>query len=453
MLAALVASAPLYAQKKVAVDTAKYMRNSICLVLMDESNFENSEVIGQSFRNMPVPEKYNDHNIPVRVFNTKDVPVGPEDIKALEDAKAEAVGGAAAAGGKKKKGGFGKMMGGLVKGVASAATGGLVGGGADREVYAAGANKLIIENKIGKQLVDKWFLDANGNFSMNLISERGLYNYSAEDIAAAKESELGVSVLAQDSGTELLNSTFVIFNHFNYLPKDSVVAEMTKAASAIGALAGYDISGAAALAGTAATMALGDGYFVKITSYLFKLRWSSEFQEIFWEKYWDKHDVYAASDEFTCQYIGSEKAFANVKSSIFKNKPQEELIHMATVNAVDAVLAKLEKKYDVFKTKTPLIMKEGENGEIIYSAQIGMKEGLEAGDKYEVLEAVFNQETNKTEYKRVGTLKVSNQIWDNRFGADEELEAKGEAAQTISETIFEGKVSKAQPGMLLRQIK
>ena len=98
-------------------------------------------------------------------------------------------------------------------------------------------------------------------------------------------------------------------------------------------------------------------------------------------------------------------------------------------------------------------MKEGENGEIIYSAQIGMKEGLEAGDKYEVLEAVFNQETNRTEYKRVGTLKVSKQIWDNRFGADEELEAKGEAAQTITETIFEGKVSKAQPGMLLRQIK
>lgn len=452
LLVASVATSSILAQKKVAVDTSKYMRNSICLMLMDEAAFDKAEIIKQSFVSLPVPDKYNDHNLAERVFDTRTLPVSNDDLTALDEAMSETVALEGAA--KKKKGGFGKFMGGLAKSVAAEATGGLVGGGADKSLYAAGANKVIVQNNIAKKLADKWFINANGEISTDLIFERGLYNFSAEEIAAAKESVKGVTREAQDSGFELLNSTFVIMNHFNYLPKDSVVAEMTAAASAIGAIAGYDVSGVASLAGTAATMALGEGYFVKITSYLFKLRWNDEIQEKLFTELWGNPQAYADSKIFTCQYIGSEKAFANVKSSIFKNRPEEELIYMATVNAVDAVLAKLEKKYDVFKTKTPLIINEGPDGKPVYTAKIGLKEGLEAGDKYEVLEQVYNEKTNKTEYKKVGELKVSkNQIWDNRFGADEELKEKGEEAQAFTETLFEGSVSKAQPGMLLRQIK
>ncbi len=443
------------AQRRVAVDTANYMRNSICLILMDGGAFDKSELIKQSFTSLPVPEKYNDHNIYERVYNTGDIEVTEEDMSALNKVKSDGMEAAAAAGEqpKKKKGGLGKFMGGLVKGVASGTTGGLVGGGVDKEEYAAIANKLILENKMAKQLADIWFLDSAGHVSEQLIFERGLYSFSAEKIEEAKETVAGVANQAKDSGFELLNSTFIIASHFSYLPKDSVVAEMAATATAVGAMFGTDVSGYAALAGTGAAMALGDGYFVKITSYLFKLKWNEEIQTVMFENLWNDSTAYANTDLFSCQYIGTEKAFANVKASIFKEKPEEELVHMATVNAVDAVLAKLEKKYDVFKTKTPLHVSVGPDGKPVYTAKVGLKEGLEGGDKYEVLEQVYNQETGRSTYKRVGELKVSkHQIWDNRFGADEEMALKGET-QKFNETLFEGNIKDAQPGMLLRQIK
>ena len=54
----------------------------------------------------------------------------------------------------------------------------------------------------------------------------------------------------------------------------------------------------------------------------------------------------------------------------------------------------------------------------------------------------------KTEYKRVGVIKVDkNKIWDNRFNADEE-----NTDQTLEYTVFNGKKNKFYSGMLIRQI-
>jgi hypothetical protein len=115
---------------------------------------------------------------------------------------------------------------------------------------------------------------------------------------------------------------------------------------------------------------------------------------------------------------------------------------------VDAVYAKLQKQYDVFKTKTPLF-----TGYPI-TAKIGLKEGLENNDRYEVLEQVVN-ENGFTNYVRKGIITVDGkQIWDNRFSAGEELDAKAKAstAATLDRTFFRG-AENFYPGMLIRQIK
>jgi hypothetical protein len=85
------------------------------------------------------------------------------------------------------------------------------------------------------------------------------------------------------------------------------------------------------------------------------------------------------------------------------------------MKAMDAVIVKLQKNHDEFKTKTPLF-----SGEPI-TAKIGLKEGLSDKSKFDVLEQ-RQDENGKTEYVSVGTIKVdtSYPIWDNRFGADEE---------------------------------
>ena len=50
------------------------------------------------------------------------------------------------------------------------------------------------------------------------------------------------------------------------------------------------------------------------------------------------------------------------------------------------------------------------------AAKIGRKEGLEGGEKFEVLEQIYDEKTGLTRYDRVGTITVDDKkIWDNRF--------------------------------------
>ncbi|MGB0896264.1 MAG: hypothetical protein ACPGRW_02995, partial [Flavobacteriaceae bacterium] len=139
---------------------------------------------------------------------------------------------------------------------------------------------------------------------------------------------------------------------------------------------------------------------------------------------------------------GTESAIADLQSSAFTKKSDTDLISTATVKSTNKAIAKLQRKYEVFRTKTPLL-----SGDPI-TAKIGLKEGLEKGDKFEVLEQVLTDE-GKTEYKRVGVIKVDkSHIWDNRYKAADEQETSDDSENY---TIFKGGKN-YYSGMLIRQI-
>ncbi len=447
-------------EDKDAQKGEKYRRSSLCLLMIDEAKLPKRDTIKKAFLDLPMPDKYNDHNVAVRIFCTDSMSITPEAEKAFEGAvkagllgesiaKKENAGEESEEAAPKKKGGFGKMMGQLGKSVVSEATGGLVDT-TKKSDYAVKTYSFLQNQQLARQMFDKWFRDGSGNFSMNLVQERGLYDASVLDVAQAKASSRGMGLLA-DAGEELVQKTFVVVTRFNYLSKDELVAEI----DAMSQIVAQQVNGYMAMGAKAATMALkaslGAGYYVKTTSYLFQLNWNDSIANTFYSQLWNNPEAYAQSDLFSVKYIGEETAWANVKAGIFTDKSEPELIRIATVNAMDAVLAKLEKKYEVFKTKTPLLVREGDNG-LELTAKIGMKEGLEAGDKFEVLEKVVDEKTQRTKYRRKGVLKVSKeQIWDNRFMADEAMAAEGKK-QEVECTRFEGK-GNYYNGMLLRQIK
>ena len=78
-----------------------------------------------------------------------------------------------------------------------------------------------------------------------------------------------------------------------------------------------------------------------------------------------------------------------------------------------------------------------------------MKEGLEGGETFEVLNEEYNSKTGRSIYKSVGKLKVDKKsIWDNRYSLDGEHDPSGP-----DRTTFKGKAKKATYGSLLRLIK
>jgi hypothetical protein len=193
---------------------------------------------------------------------------------------------------------------------------------------------------------------------------------------------------------------------------------------------------------------MGKGYVIKTDAHLYKLVWDEETAAIFYNDYWtedgaidsEKVVAFENSNIFRLEYIGTETAWADLQSTSFTQKSDIELVTVATNKASDAVVAKLQRSYEVFRTKTPLV-----SGDPL-SAKIGLKEGLEKGDKYEVLEQQVN-DNGTVEYKRVGTIKVEkNMIWDNRYMAGEEN------SSGLEYTTFKGSKNKYFAGMLIRQI-
>ncbi len=310
-------------------------------------------------------------------------------------------------------------------------------------------------NDVAKKMIAKWFnRSEKGTFNMDLVSARGFYNASDIDVNKAKLNKRGIALLA-DAGEELIANTFVLVSHFKYYDKADDAAKAKKTIGILGSIASAaGVSGASQVVSVANTGAdiLGKGYRVRSIAYLYRLKWNDEIANTFYTKYWtdeatfdiNKAKDFDVSTLFTLEFVGTDQAYCDVQSSIFTNKSDEQLVVRATHRAVDEVISKLQKNHDEFKTKTPLLTVEP------LTAKIGKKEGLEAGEKFEVLEKNID-ENGKTFYKKVGVVKVdNNKIWDNRYMLAEEQAKENGNDRTTFVKVSGGDF---QPGMLLNQIK
>ncbi len=424
------------AQNPSGTPDIKYRRSSLHTMIIESDNFPKKDTVIKAFYDAPFPDKYNDHSIGDKSVNLSKYSLTAEEYLSLKDS-ASPIGSLVFNSNDAKKDTAGKSV----------------------QIQLA---KYLVQNKIANKLVAKWFnRQADGSFDMSLISDRGSYNASEMEANIAKGTKRGVSSLA-DAGVELLGNTFVVVSRFNFVSNEVVAAVIRDAAKQ----AALDIK-IPALQQAANNMAdkvyekTKEGYSVWATAYLYKLVWNDSTEAVFYNDLWmDKKSLDPAkkaafdkSDLFRLEFVGDEKATGLVLFSLKEKRSEEQIVKKATIRTIDAVYAKLQKKYDVFKTKTPLY-----TGYPI-TAKIGMKEGLEGGEKFDVLEQTLDEKTGLTKYVSKGTIKVDKDlIWDNRYNAGEDV-APVDSASTdpnakpiLDRTTFSGG-KKFYAGMLIKQVK
>lgn len=378
----------------------KYRRSSLYTLMIDDTSRAHYATIKYAFMHAPFPDKFNNHNLISRSI------VSNPEIKKQEK----------------------------------------------------NIDSYLNTNEVAKNVVAKWFnRSAKGGFNMNLISERGSYNASEMDARTALLNKRGLALLA-DAGEELIGNTFVLISEFKYTNKEEVASKATGFLNdALAASLAQGTSGDTAKtrqqidAANKVITELGSGYVIVTTSYLYRLNWTDSISSVFYNQYWtddanldtSKVKAFNKSNIFTLTYIGSEKSWADVQALKSMKIDEDTLIARATVKAADKVIAKLQRNHEEFRTKSPLI-----NINPI-AAEVGLKEGVEFGDKFQVLEQVMD-ENGKTSYNKVGMIKASRElgVWDNRYMAG----AEGDTAQSHKYTQFK-KVSGGEfyPGMLIRQ--
>lgn len=383
----------------------KYRRSSLHTILLESEKFPFKDTVIKAYYNAPFPDKYNNHTIGEKSFDPS--------------------------------------LYGTVSG--------------DSANYKETIDNYFKQKKVANQLVAKWFnRQEDGSFNMDLIGERGEYNASEMEANIAQSSARGVSALA-DAGEELINNTFVVVSRLNFVSNEIAAAVARDIAKAAANNISNSMVREIALAAADAAYEKGkEGFSVWTTAYLYRLSWNDSIAAVFYNDMWmdksnidpAKKELFDNTDLFSLEFIGDEKATSLVTFSLKEKRTEEKIVEISTIRNIDAVYAKLQKKYDVFKTKTPLY-----TGYPI-TAKIGLKEGIEKGDKYEVLEQVIDNE-GRTKYVRKGVIEVDkSQIWDNRFSPIDE-QPQGDAAATdtakIDRTLFKG-AKNYYSGMLIRQI-
>jgi hypothetical protein len=417
------------AQSVTGEKDLKYRRNSLHLIIIESDEFPRKETVMKAYSNAPFPEKYNNHAIGFNSFDPNQYNVITTDQTPVSS----------------KKG----MLGSL---------GTIANSDGDGSDISMVINKFIKEKKVAHQLIAKWFdRQEDGSFDMKLVAERGSYNASEMEANIAKGSARGTASLA-DAGEELIKNTFVVFTKLKFVSNEPVAAAIRVIAQTqtakLGTI-GQMIGNAAADKIYEKTK---EGYSVWTTSYLYRLKWNDTTAAVFYNKYWidkksldvQKKEAFNNSTDFNMEFVGSEKSSTLVTFSLKTKRTEDETVALATVRNVENVFAKLQKSYDVFKPKTPLY-----SGEPI-TAKIGMKEGLEGGEKFEVLEQTLDPESGLTTYVKKGIISVDkNAIWDNRYNAgvaEEEENKKDKGKITLDRTTFKGGKNYFS-GMLIRQIK
>ncbi|MBR6846238.1 MAG: hypothetical protein IKM92_06500 [Bacteroidaceae bacterium] len=396
----LITSTVAFAQN--TENEPKYRRSSLYSLMINHTDQKFASEIRNSFLNIPIPDKYNDHDLSVKV-----VDINTKLKNASSNKENEAI------------------------------------------------TTFLNDNQIAGRMVAKWFNrdKYTGVCDMELVKERGLYNANEFDKQMAARSARGTSML-QDAGEDLIGNTFVLVNDISYVDKAKkgmIFGGIIKALGSVAqAYTGVNVSSATNLIGDIAESIRG--FSVKINTFLYKLSWNDEIANNFYEtQYTDSIDTDKAQNfesnrgNYQLVYVGKVESSGSTTSWLgVKLETPENMVRKACQRAIDENIVDLQTQFEEFRTKTPLLSIDP------LTADIGMKEGVSKKSHFEVLDRV-EQQDGTYKYVKVAEIEpVEDLIWDNRYMAVEEGAKGANLGKTTFKKIKGGDIF---PGMLIRETK
>lgn len=151
-----IISSPCFPQSEEA---NTYERSSIHVMMIKHLNQRFDDVIEQVFLQTPFPERFNDHNLGVKVVTFAE----------------------------------------------------------HKDDQSANIQSFADQVNLGQKMVAKWFNrdKQTGSFNMELIKERGLYNANQQQTNVARASIRGMALL-EDAGELLIHNTYLVVNDIKY---------------------------------------------------------------------------------------------------------------------------------------------------------------------------------------------------------------------------------------------
>ena len=410
----------------------KYRRSNLTMVLIEDNSLgKEKDMVINAYNANPFPDKYNQHDIEDKNFSTEKMKLTKEDyLKAgfykdtlktpLDLIKAK----------KKPLNKVRFLNNELTIGVLEPT---------DEELTNIYVNKYINEKKIAKQVVATWFNRSKDGKSMDWKTLKQRAAYSAAEHEKDGETSNGVvDKLIKD--VDVVGNSFVVFNKMKFFENEPVarlIRDVAKA-EAMKQLAGKpEIIVKNALAAIDKGYELTkEGYTVQCNTYLYQLDWNENIAKktkdyFFNDNLMDKRSqIWDTTNLYKMKFVGKTISGSIVVGG---KKSIQEIIDLQVKRTMDNAMAKLQKEYVVFRPVSPIFSVNP------LTAQIGMKEGVEPGQKYEILKST-DDEFGIPKWSSVGKVKVDKKVpvWDNRLGAEPVKDDKGNIVVTPKCTTFKG---------------
>lgn len=424
--------------------TTNYRRSSLTMVLLEDNNLGKSKdlVIG-AYNSYPFPDKYNLH-----IIKDNKLPVNDSSITIQEyfgagfykDTLKNAIDFLKG----KKKHPLNK-----IKYLNPEKTVGVIEP-TKEEVSGIIIDKFIREKQIGKQIVASWFnRDSNGHMDWELLKKRALYSAAEFEKNGGDSKQALTDKLIKD--VDVIGNTFIVFHRMEFYENEPVARAIRDAAKeeTQKQLAGkpqFLIDKSMKLIDTAYERGKV-GYTVKCNTYLYQLRWNEEIAQLTNNRFFNddineekKKSMWDTTSMYQMEFLGKTTSMSIVTFKIGERRTESQIIDLQVKRTMDNAMAKLQREYEPFRTVSPVYSVNP------LSAQIGLKEGVNPGDKYEIIQAEEDK-FGILHWKRVGKASVSKKetVWDNRIGAElpenndsDQTSTTNENSQVKQFTVFKG---------------
>lgn len=275
-----------------------YRRNSLCSIMIGHPEYKFSEELEKMYRDIPMPERFNDHNLGVRVVEF---------------------------------------------------------GASDRKDQTDNINNFIEKVNLPQKMVSRWFSrnKNTGTFNMDLVKARGAYDANIGDIQIAQRTLRGKALL-EDAGEELIPNTYVVFNDIIYSSRSGVGSVLKMFGSVyLGSVESVQ-SAMQEIGGFKVTI---NSYLYKLVwnDSIATTFYNNYYTENENEK--AKQDAYKNSDLFKLQYVGVTQSSESKTSFVGVKDPAAELRKILG-RTIDKNISDLMHKYPDFRIKAPLISTE-----------------------------------------------------------------------------------------------
>lgn len=379
----------LYAQS----ESTRFDRPSLCLMMIAHPEQAFGKEIEIVFREMDMPERFNDHSLGVRVvkFPTEDPSKTVNNILSFAS-----------------------------------------------------------QTQLAKKMVAKWFMrdKKSGTFSTDFLINRGCYNATKQEVILSQGTIRGWALL-DDAGEKLVYHTFLVMCEYSY-DREYSSQDNSENKQRLNS-AKLDLSNANTVDEYNNHKYQRDNRLKKFditcTSHLFRLQWTDSVSNIFYLNHYTESADASKENAFnqdnttyTLSYVGSctDSESANNSNGRYDN---QQLIKKVCIRLRDKNLSTLQHAHPEFRIKAQLV------GINPIKAYIGKKEDVKPDSRYEVLELQFHKD-GTYEYKRIGVIQpISDKIWDNRYMATDDIQSDLDA--TYFKKISGGEL---YPGLLIREM-